>query len=125
MRPAPAAPTPDLRQAAPEAPQRRAMAFAQPPMLGPLLREGTLDADGQRLLQQVDQLTLGRWQRQAPSTGEDRTAAPLRQWLLPPGTAPRARLRLDRDGLRWTEPDGSTWFAPLDASAVQELQDLR
>jgi hypothetical protein len=34
-------------------------------------------------------------------------------------------VRLDADGLRWTEADGGAWFVPLDADTVKSLLTLR
>ena len=95
-----------------------------PPGLSTLLTGPALDPAQQRLLQRIDELARGRWQRLPAGAGEPATE-PLRAWLLPPGAAPRARVRLDADGLRWTEPDGSAWFAPLDAPVVKVLLTLR
>ena len=95
-----------------------------PPGLSTLMTGPALDPAQQRLLQRIDELARGRWQRLPAGAGEPATE-PLRAWLLPPGAAPRARVRLDADGLRWTEPDGSAWFAPLDAPVVKVLLTLR
>jgi hypothetical protein len=99
-------------------------AQAAPPSLAALLNGTALDPAHQRLLQRIDELARGRWQRLPAAAGEPATE-PLRAWLLPPEAAPRARVRLDADGLRWTEPDGSAWFAPLDAPVVKVLLTLR
>ena len=95
-----------------------------PAALASLLAGPGLDPAHQRLLQRIDELARGRWQRLPAGAGEP-AAEPLRAWLLPPAAAPSARVRLDADGLRWTEPDGSAWFVPLDAAAVKALLTLR
>jgi hypothetical protein len=99
-------------------------AQAAPASLASLLTGPGLDPAQQRLLQRIDDLTRGRWQRLPAGAGEP-AVEPLRAWLLPPAAAPRARVRLDADGLRWTEADGGAWFVPLDADTVKSLLTLR
>ena len=97
---------------------------AAPALLPSLLNGAGLEPAQRRLLKRLDDLARGRWQFQPPGAGEPATA-PLRGWQLANGAASSVRLRLDADGLRWAEPDGSRWFVPLDTAAVRELQALR
>jgi hypothetical protein len=99
-------------------------AQAAPTSLASLLTGPDLDPAQQRLLQRIDELASGRWQRLPAGAGEPATE-PLRAWLLPSEAAPRARVRLDADGLRWTERDGGAWFVPLEAPVVKTLLTLR
>ncbi len=80
---------------------------------------GALPESERQALQALDAATRGRWQRLAtPAPG---LADLQRRW---PVAAGAAGLRFDADGVHWAEPDGSHWFAPLDAPALARLRAL-
>ena len=113
------------RDTEPSGPQSPAGSVAAAPSLLPSLLNGpSLEPAQQRLLQRLEQVARGRWQR-LPAGTDEPAATPLRAWQLPNDAAPRVRLRLDADGLRWTEAEGSRWFVPLEPAAVRALQALR
>lgn len=132
-----AAPAPDAtgaereragsRQAAELSRQLANVDDTRPPSLASLLRGGdaAIAQADRRLLEQLSTQTRQRWRRgsAAPLAQE---SAPVRQWSVPGTSAGSAggtaSLRLEPEGVTWTEPDGSRFMAPMSPEALALLR---
>jgi len=118
-----AAPSPMTSGTGAEMSRQLAAAAGQRPPSLPLLiaRPDLADAD-RGLLQQLDGLAQGRWRRGSAAALGQQTA-PVREWPAAIGGG-SVSLRIEAEGVTWTEPDGSRFTAALSADAVARLRSL-